>query len=291
MLGSRHDLRTFLAIAVVVLSCISMLTSQDAAVYSFASLQGKVVQLRSPLRSKVLAFGSDGNSLGRGEAGGWPSDSTLRVDKVKDIVGGVELDCSRVTIFYDEHGEGKAVLTGYKTRLTIETGSGSGISTEVANRVFVLTGHSPAAVVPPDLDALRAKYGRKYTTIKAPTQVATLPSGEPVYLAAGGVTLPAATYDPDPQYAEQLRAVHQAAFAVLRAIVDASGAVLSIQVIRSSDVAFRNAALEAVALWRFHPATLGGKPVASAVEIHLGVAPPAAPPCRLPGHTCTPTAP
>lgn len=87
--------------------------------------------------------------------------------------------------------------------------------------------------------------------------------GEAGGAAAGVARGPSASSaNRPPKYPEECRRAHQQGTVLVHAVIQADGAVSSVVVSRSSGVAsLDQAALEAVAAWRFSPASVGGRAV------------------------------
>jgi protein TonB len=87
----------------------------------------------------------------------------------------------------------------------------------------------------------------------------------PLIAGTGGVTNPVRIEESfvPPRYPDVARVARIEGNVILQAVIDREGAVDEIQVLRSSQpgVGFEDAAIEAVAQWRYEPATQGGRPV------------------------------
>ena len=83
------------------------------------------------------------------------------------------------------------------------------------------------------------------------------------------VRLPILTRDVKPQYtADAMRAkVHGSVF--LRGVVDGTGTVRDVRVVQSLEPSLDAAAREALAQWRFRPATRGGEAVSIAISVQM----------------------
>lgn len=84
-----------------------------------------------------------------------------------------------------------------------------------------------------------------------------------------GVTLPRAIYDPDPEYSDEARHNKYQGSVVLFLIVDAQGQPRDIRLQRSLGMGLDEKAMLAVSKWRFQPATLDGKPVATQINVEV----------------------
>lgn len=66
----------------------------------------------------------------------------------------------------------------------------------------------------------------------------------------------------DPRYPEPARRVKVQGAVILEAVIDERGNVTSVRVLKGLPMGLDQAAIDAVARWRFQPATLDGRPVA-----------------------------
>lgn len=92
------------------------------------------------------------------------------------------------------------------------------------------------------------------TSPPPPVNSAPLPVG-------GDVTRPEKLSGPTPQYTEMARRAGIEGVVIVEAIIDTSGRVTNVRVIKPLPMGLDQSAAEAVSQWRFRPATLNGKPV------------------------------
>lgn len=87
---------------------------------------------------------------------------------------------------------------------------------------------------------------------------------------AGGIGYPACSFCPDPKYPKNAKAKHIEGTVVLDAIIQPDGRSTDIKVIKTPIVEFAQAAVDAVASWRFKPARdQNDAPVAVQVPIEV----------------------
>jgi TonB family protein len=77
----------------------------------------------------------------------------------------------------------------------------------------------------------------------------------------GDVTRPIKISGPNPQYTEVARKARIQGVVIVEAIIDKSGSVVGVRVLRPLPMGLDAAAVEAVRQWKFQPATLEGQPV------------------------------
>jgi len=93
--------------------------------------------------------------------------------------------------------------------------------------------------------------------------------GDGVYTVGGGVSIPRAIYDPEPEYSEEARKVKYQGTVVLQVVIDADGNTRDIRSVRTLGFGLDEKAIEAVRTWRFAPATKDGRAVAVLMNIEV----------------------
>lgn len=83
---------------------------------------------------------------------------------------------------------------------------------------------------------------------------------EPIHVT-GAVTRPVVLDGPQPRYTELARRAGTQGTVVVEAVIDESGRVTNVRVIKPLPMGLDQAAVEAVRSWRFKPSTLAGRPV------------------------------
>ena len=92
-------------------------------------------------------------------------------------------------------------------------------------------------------------------------------NGAPISAAAPDVVPPRLLSQAQPEYPETARRIREQGLVLLQAVIGTSGTVEDLRVLSSTSPLFEDAALRAVRLWRYRPATLAGR----AVRVYLTV--------------------
>ncbi len=96
---------------------------------------------------------------------------------------------------------------------------------------------------------------------------ACLPGG--VRLPSLGVTPPAATYAPDPEYTREAQQARLEGLVVIHFIVDSTGKASSTVVVKSLDEGLDEAAVRTLQQWKFRPGMKDGAPVPVFVSLEV----------------------
>jgi periplasmic protein TonB len=90
-----------------------------------------------------------------------------------------------------------------------------------------------------------------------------------VYVAGGGVSAPALTFQVDPEYSEEARKAKYSGVVVLSIEVDQSGRTRNLRVAKGVGLGLDEKAIEAVRQWRFKPGLKNGKPVIVRAQVEV----------------------
>jgi len=93
--------------------------------------------------------------------------------------------------------------------------------------------------------------------------------GGGVFRVGGGVSAPRVLENPSPDYSEEARKAKYQGTVVLWLIVDSNGKPRDVKVARSLGMGLDQKAIEAVRLWKFHPAMKDGTPVAVQINVEV----------------------
>jgi len=90
-----------------------------------------------------------------------------------------------------------------------------------------------------------------------------------IFPAGKGMTAPQAIYSPEPTFSDEARKSKTQGTVLLMLVVGQDGRPYDIRVQQSMGMGLDEKAIEAVNHWRFRPATLDGKPVATRIEVQV----------------------
>jgi protein TonB len=93
--------------------------------------------------------------------------------------------------------------------------------------------------------------------------------GGAVFYPGGGVTMPKLLFQVEPDYSDDARRARFSGTVTLSAVVDASGKVRDIHVLRSPGLGLDEKAIEAVSKWRFRPGLKDGRPVNVRAQVEV----------------------
>ncbi|MDX1503718.1 MAG: energy transducer TonB [Thermoanaerobaculia bacterium] len=125
----------------------------------------------------------------------------------------------------------------------------------------------PAELAPPEPLPAPAMTAPPVALTPPPVSVLALPEapptppGEPVRFRPE-MERPVRVAGVDPAYTEAARKVRKQGVVILDAVIDESGAVTDVKVLKELGFGLTEAAVRAVATWRVEPARLDGEPVA-----------------------------
>jgi TonB family protein len=91
--------------------------------------------------------------------------------------------------------------------------------------------------------------------------------GGGVYRVGGGISAPTILYQVEPEYSEEARKAKYNGEVTLTVVVDATGQVKNVKVVRGVGMGLDEKAIEAVSKWKFKPGMKNGQPVAVMANI------------------------
>jgi TonB family protein len=93
--------------------------------------------------------------------------------------------------------------------------------------------------------------------------------GDGLEHVGGKITAPVAYINPDPDFSDEARRAKYQGVVIVAIIVDAQGNPQNPRIVRALGMGLDEKAIEAVMMWRFHPALKAGKPVAVPINVEI----------------------
>lgn len=122
------------------------------------------------------------------------------------------------------------------------------------------TPDDPEPLVPPEEVTIAVDLRDTDLVLGLPSAPPPEPPSGPLRVG-GDVLPPVRSHAPPPPYTEIARAARREGSVTLEAVIDATGRVTRVEVIKKLGLGLDEAAVKAVSSWRFEPATYDGKPV------------------------------
>jgi TonB family protein len=219
-------------------------------------LKNQVLSLRYPFARGEMNFDSTGHPLSNPQ-GRWLVYGAIYVDGVHLSPDTLRLDGRRVALFEKKNSPPTPVALGDAVKVKIQLvqpPSSVDEAQALLNRVFFMGADN--------LEHAKPEYRR--------ADAGTME--EPLYHVASnnaGVKHPEAAYTPEPEFTEAARRAHVQGTVVFNVVVDKTGQITRIRIVRPLGMGLDEQAVEALKTWRFKPATRNGEPVA--VEMNIEV--------------------
>lgn len=250
--------------------------------------EGKFLVLRHSLQQNKQEYSSDGQVVNPGAEGPWTLYGRMRVDHLELSASTLSIKGNRVDCKLDRSR--RLALYPNKTAMQVNISlphfPGNVEEAEaILGTVFAVTKddviHSAPEFWRKYLDANIPPIPGKETPAvsqnvpqdkaEAPGSGATTPelTAKAFYPFGPGVKAPQAVYTPEPVFPAKASKENYVGVVVLSVIVDATGKVNNIRVVRPMGMGLDEAAVAAVKTWRFKPAEHSGQPVATAMNIEV----------------------
>jgi protein TonB len=98
--------------------------------------------------------------------------------------------------------------------------------------------------------------GPSHADVSGPSVLSDQP-----YKLTGAIAKPVLVTRVEPLYPETARRLHQGGTVILQTVIDESGRVINVEVVKGLGFGLPQAAIDAVSKWRFQPATMNGRAV------------------------------
>lgn len=239
----------------------------------------KVVMLRNYYCGQKLKFDANENLVSGGESGPWTVCRDIRIEGIKATEGKITIAGRRIYLRYDskqrefrdvtldipnvekQKKQYQDMLDAQKVVIEARLPAGADNSTieSSMNRLFYAS----------DQDFLGSVLGIWRTFFHSTDKTETSTSQPVEHVGKNNVTRPESIYTPDPNYSDEARKAKYQGILALNLIVDSSGAVSNVSVIRPLGMGLDERAAAQVATWKFKPALKDGKPVPVEVSVEV----------------------
>ena len=216
----------------------------------------QVLGLRSPLQGTHLEFDSSGKPLGQSPQGRWIAYGGIYVQKISLAADKLRLEGPLAGFGADsKQGKPEIVPLGKAINVEIQLDHPANSVDDVRavlDCVFFLDDKDHQHDIP---EFRRADFV----------------ADEKIYrLGKDGVSDPVAIHTPEPEFTDESRRKGlRHGIVVLEVVVDKSGTVSRIRLVRPMSLGLDEGAVEAIKTWRFQPAKRSGEPVAVLMNIEV----------------------
>lgn len=236
--------------------------------------QDRILVLRHCYTAGAQEYDSRGKVSGKRDEGPWPFYGRILVKKIDLTTEKLRLEGNRAAYKFD--GEGRLIPAQDKDRVKITIRLDKPLTSveeaaAVLGRVFAITQEDVMNAAPPDWQPYLKKHLEEAPE-KDQAQARTIEvTGEPEKLFHLGtdVTPPKPLLTPEPHFPELARHQKFEGIVGLNVIVDSTGRVSNVKIVKALGMGLDEEAVRTVRTWRFAPAKHKGQPVAVAVYIEV----------------------
>jgi TonB family protein len=268
-----------------------VLAAQDQDVQNAlsAKYENTVLILRHPDGNGFQLYNRNGELLSSAKPGPWTLDAAVEVKKVRISSDKLRIEGRRR--FYAFDTARKQMLPfkmkqGDKPKVKVEISLDASLPTAdqaeaIINRVFTRN--------EADLIDIASEYWRPFLINQygppkqnssggppseslaslSPPKVIDSTQIEVAKLPSPTVRPPKATYTPEPEFSERARNARYQGLVVVSAVVDESGTVKPVAIIRPAGLGLDEQAIAVMKKWRFEPALRDGKPVSVQMSLEI----------------------
>lgn len=282
--------RAILIFCLAAAAAISTATAQEVEPFLKQQCEGKILVLRHPLQGNSQEYDSDGKVRKGGAEGPWTLFGRLKVDEVELSAGKLLLKGRRVDYKLDPSVHQLAPFPN-KIRVTVQISLNQlpqnlAEADDVLGRVFALTKKDVLDSAPefwreyldrniaprPQAEKAVTAADRSEKPRELLARGANVPENDEtrVFKIGGSVQRPEAVFTPAPEFPDRANYENSQGIVILNVVVDRSGKVQNIRLVRPAGMGMEEEAVATVSKWRFKPAQREGEPVA--VEMNIEVA-------------------
>lgn len=247
-----------------------------------------IMILRHPVDSNRQKYTAAGELLSGGSQAPWTIDGAIEVNKIHITPAKLTIEAKRRVYGFDLRQNQLLPLKMKekdKPKIDVEISLDSPLSSmeqvdAIIHRIFADNEGELIDSVPPYWRSFLVKQYSAHTADASQPRVADSTSPKAaaddesnfnaVKLDPRMMTPPRAVYTPEPDYSEWARHMRFQGTVVLTGVVDITGKVRRVQIVRPTGFGLDERALEVVQNWKFKPAIRDGKPIA--VEMAFEIA-------------------
>lgn len=272
-----------------LLLCLPLLSAAQSPKSVAHDLKGKTVFLRGMYAENNLTFDAQGNATSSATPGPF-SISALKIEMARFSSGILQIEGFRCVILNPGGNDDAASLSQLRFLptsvvnivITADPSHPDALQS-VVNKIFAfsleeaLSGKSSAerkyalftlpALTRP-AEHMR-EMPRQEPASPPGSSTATADDTEPIARPGRGVSIPQATYQPNPEYTDEARKKKINGTCILGFIIDKAGFPIHIRIERSLDPGLDEKAIAAVSQYRFRPAMYNDDPVPVALDIEV----------------------
>ena len=277
--------RFFLCFTLLIIAATSTTAQTDPVASINSRLAGQVVTIRNFPSGSLLRYDANGRLLEGGQSGPWTVFDQYEFGKANLHNRTLRISGERLAILFPHHdltrkyyGFGEAMI-----EVDFPQPPDAAAVANAVNQVFLSKGMTLADAVPscwrPLLTGevtpkpLVKKHKQAKNSSGSASALVDADLGEEirpgVYRVGKDVKPPKTTSAPEPLYDPIARAARMEGTMVLQAVVDERGEARDIAIVTPLAFGLDDRACEAVAAWKFAPATKNGVPVKVAVNVEV----------------------
>lgn len=254
-------MKTLVAILVLAPAC-PLLAASDLADTLKDQYQKHILILRTPFQKGDQEFDSAGKPFKQPPSNQWRAYGPLLITRIKAEKNKLRLEGVRVCSTRDLKPAKEMLLQSGKTvKVDIHLDrplSSADDAHAILDRIFFLDVKGAPYSLP--------EFRRPDDTI--PDQ--TSQGDQAVHkVDQKSVVAPTPVYQPDPDYSDRARDAKYQGTVILGVVVDSSGRVSRVKLLRALGRGLDEKAMEKVEIWKFKPATRNGQPVAVEVNVEV----------------------
>jgi TonB family protein len=241
--------------------------------------QDKILVLRHCYTAGSQEYDVAGKLISKRDEGPWPFYGRIQIKKIDLTAEKLRLEGNRVTYQFDGQGRLIPVQNKEQVRIAIRLDqplTAVDQATTVLGRVFAITQEDVMEAAPPYWRPYLAKHlaegpdrAQDQTQTSHGIDFTDGAGTEKIFHVGPDVTPPKPLLTPEPDFSETARKQISQGVVGLNVIVDSTGRVSSIKIVKPLGRGLDEEAVKTIRAWRFGPAMHKGQPVAVAVYIEI----------------------